>query len=395
MAFVQVLHKPQTPSGAVASTRRMTAELIASARWTTDLTASVLETEVFVAASSGVVTMSLRPQSEIEQDDTYYRVTIPHSDITYYCVVPDVGPVQLINILVDPETLTPVAPVLQSLYQPTAQKGQANGYASLDSAGTVPTSQLPAGSGGDAVPPTRTVLGTAGRIIGGGDLSANRTFDLHADVVAALGDAVSATQPGDLASVAISGAYADLTGKPTIPDGRNVLAARYGCLAISADPDSINADTPFIGMTSGRLYGFRMAVQQGAPITSVRLPIKAAAAGAGQVHFGVYQADLSQLGTTGDVAATLSGAVAESWVTLPLIAGAVATGGYLWVSPLSTMVTGAQIGFVNVPAFAELGWALNTSGTKNAVQLDGVVALPATLNPAGMNNYLDAVIGVA
>ena len=80
---------------------------------------------------------------------------------------------------------------------------------------------------------------------------------------------------------------------------------------------------------------------------------------------------------------------------MPLTAASVATGGYLWVSPLSTMVTGAQIGFVNVPAFAELGWALNTSGTKNAVQLDGVVALPATLNPAGMNNYLDAVIGVA
>lgn len=374
----------------------MTAELIASqAAWTDDNTATVLGTEVFSPDSTGLVTLKLRPNSELAQTDTYYRITVERSPTTYYAVVPDAGPVELISILVDPATLNPVGPIVAPLFQLRSEKAQANGYASLGSDGKVPTAQLPAGSGGDAVPPERRIDGTAGRIIGGGDLSANRTLDFHPDVIAALAEALTAVQPGELAPVATLGTYASLTGKPTIPDGRYALAARYGCVGISADPDAINATTPFIAMSSGRQYAFRMAVQPGQLISSIRLPIKDAAAGAGAVTMAVYQADLSTLGTTGDVAATFLAATPESWLTVPLLAPATAATGFVWVSWLSTMATGAQFGVVNVPNFAEVAWVLNTSGTKNAVQLDGVGALPATLNPAGMNNYLDAVVGVA
>lgn len=373
----------------------MTAQLIASqAAWTDDGTATVLGSEVFAPDATGLVTLKLRPNSELAQTDTYYRITVERSPTVYYAVVPDAGPVELISILVDPATLNPVGPIVAPLFQLRSERGQANGYASLGSDGKVPTAQLPASSGGEAVPPDRRVDAGAG-LTGGGDLSVNRTIALNASSIASLGKADTAIQPGSLAAVATSGAYADLSGRPAIPDGRYALAAKFGCVGVSADPDSINATTPFIAMSSGRQYAFRMAVQPGQLISSIRLPIKDAAAGAGAVTMAVYQADLSTLGTTGDVAATFLSATPESWLTVPLLVPATAATGFVWVSWLSTMATGAQFGVVNVPNFAEVAWVLNTSGTKNAVQLDGVGALPATLNPAGMNNYLDAVVGVA
>lgn len=218
MSTVDVRHKPQSPSGGAA--RTMTATLVASTAYTDDKTASVLGTDTFEPDSTGLVTLKLRPNSELAQTDTYYRITISRSALVYYAVVPDAGPVELVDILVDPSTLNPIGPVQAPLFQPRAEKGQANGYPSLDGTGKVPTSQLPASAGGGiesvngdtgpdvvltpaelgAVPTTRTVTGAAGRITGGGDLSANRQFDLHADVVSALNAAVTAVQPAALAS---------------------------------------------------------------------------------------------------------------------------------------------------------------------------------------------------
>ena len=218
MTTVSVTHRPESPSG--AGFRVMSAELIAVSAWTDDKAATVLGTELFAPDAAGLVTMHLRPNSELAQTDTYYRVRIQRSDIVYYCVVPDSGPVKLIDILVDPGTLNPIGPVLQPLFQLRSEKGQANGYAPLDGTGKVPTANLPASAGGGiesingdvgpavtldfadvgAPPATRTITGTAGRIIGGGDLSANRVFDLHADVLAAMSAAVSAVQPAALAT---------------------------------------------------------------------------------------------------------------------------------------------------------------------------------------------------
>lgn len=49
-------------------------------------------------------------------------------------------------------------------------------------------------------------------------ISAERLTHIEDGIEAAHAAAAAAAQPGDLASVATSGAYADLTGKPTIPD---------------------------------------------------------------------------------------------------------------------------------------------------------------------------------
>jgi hypothetical protein len=51
-------------------------------------------------------------------------------------------------------------------------------------------------------------------LTGGGDLSENRTISLNAGSIASLLLADSATQPGDLALVATSGSFADLTDSP-------------------------------------------------------------------------------------------------------------------------------------------------------------------------------------
>lgn len=147
MTTRDVLHKPQLPGGGGARTMR--AELVATNPWTSDATATVLGSEDFEPDAAGLVTMKLRPNAEMAQADTYYRVRIARSEIVYFAVVPSsAGPFQLVNILVDPTTLNPVNPLLPALYQATAQKGQANGYASLDGSGKVPAAQLPASSGG-------------------------------------------------------------------------------------------------------------------------------------------------------------------------------------------------------------------------------------------------------
>lgn len=199
----------------------MQAELVATlAAYTDDHTVTVIGSALFEPDSTGLVTMKLRPNSEMAQTDTYYRIRIARSEVIYYAVVPDSGPVQLVNILVDPTTLNPVGPIQAPLFQLRSEKGQASGYAPLDGTGKVPTANLPASAGGGiesvngdtgpdvtldaadlgAVPTGRTISGTANRITGGGDLSENRTFDLHADVLSALSAAVTAVQPDALAT---------------------------------------------------------------------------------------------------------------------------------------------------------------------------------------------------
>jgi hypothetical protein len=179
-------------------------------------------------------------------------------------------------------------------------------------------------------------------------------------------------------------------GQDGAPGEDYSVARRFGCEALAVAP----ANLTFIGMTSQRLYGFRMYVPQGKLLSSVRVPVKAAGAGAGALRFAVYQADGTQLGVTADVAAQFSGAVAETWQTASLVTPAVTTGEYVWVAGLSTLDTGPQLAYVDVPGFAEQAWVLNTSGVRNAVYVDGVAALPATFTPLSMNPYLDGVWGV-
>lgn len=175
----------------------------------------------------------------------------------------------------------------------------------------------------------------------------------------------------------------------------DLMALRYGCKALTMSPVSLSPTDTFLQMSPNRLYAFRMRIQSGQLISKVRLPIKAPAAGAGQVHFGVYNEDHSQLGATGNVASVLTGPVSEDWVDLNLAAPDEVVGDSLWVGIWSSMETGAQMGFCSVPIFAELAWVLNKSGVRNAVYINDAAGLPSTLNPAGMTPYLDALVGVA
>lgn len=63
------------------------------------------------------------------------------------------------------------------------------------------------------VPGTRTITAGTG-LTGGGDLTSNRTVALSAGSIASLALADSATQPEDLATVATTGSFQDLTDSP-------------------------------------------------------------------------------------------------------------------------------------------------------------------------------------
>src|SRR5690606_28317634 len=68
-------------------------------------------------------------------------------------------------------------------------------------------------------------IDTGTGLTGGGDLSQDRTIALDATTQSALALATSAVQPGDLAAVAFSGDYGDLSNTPTIPP--DVSAATF------------------------------------------------------------------------------------------------------------------------------------------------------------------------
>jgi|GEM_PF-3230053 len=107
----------------------------------------------------------------------------------------------------------------------SAKLGVANGVATLDSNGLVPTSQLPAGSGGGGA--VDSVNGQTGTVV----LTAN-DIDGLADV-ATSGDYADLTGKPSLSTVATSGAYSDLTGKPTLA----TVAASGSYADLSNKPD--------------------------------------------------------------------------------------------------------------------------------------------------------------
>ena len=69
-----------------------------------------------------------------------------------------------------------------------------------------------------AVQPARTITAGTG-LTGGGTLAANRSIALNSSSIASLLLADSAVQPADLATVATTGSYSDLTDVPPIPQG--------------------------------------------------------------------------------------------------------------------------------------------------------------------------------
>lgn len=180
----------------------------------------------------------------------------------------------------------------------------------------------------------------------------------------------------------------------------NHTAARYGCKAITMNPHNLGVGTgsgglKFIAMASGRLYQMRVALPAGEAVSSVRVPIKALGSGAGSLWVGVYQADLSPLGSSANVASAFTAGAAETWRTVSLSVPADSTGDFVWIVALSTLDTGPQLVFSEIDNANEFAWLLNTSGTPNAVRTEGASALPGTLAPGSGTSYLDCLLGVA
>lgn len=123
----------------------------------------------------GAFTLSLLPNSVYEQLGTYYAVNITGGP-SYSIVVPVSGStLDLWDLRVDPRTLDPVAAAVPPIYLTRAERAAADGVASLGSDGKVPAAQLPIGGG--SVPTTRILTAGVG-MSGGGDLSADRAFDV-------------------------------------------------------------------------------------------------------------------------------------------------------------------------------------------------------------------------
>lgn len=182
-----------------------------------------------------------------------------------------------------------------------------------------------------------------------------------------------------------------------LPDGGGLqvdpVAARYGCLALTMHPHAISWTTPqYIALPTGRHHMYWLPLPAGTLITGVRLPVQLAASGAGELHFGLYNDDNSQLGVTGDVAAQFAGAVGETWQNVPLTAAAETTGPGVWITALSTMDTGPMVVFSNTSNLPD--WLLNPVSHLTALRRQGVAALPALLTPSTAIPYIDFAIGV-
>lgn len=256
MPPVTVLFKVVDAARQPVQGRGVTGKLISPDGLLADHTGTVVTEAQAVSGEDGLVQLQLTPQSEIAASGTHYEIQVMHSWTRFWCVVPDSDdPVQLADILVDPNTLTPVPAPTPSIWLSRAELGQPGGAAPLDEDGLIPAEHLPAG--GDAVPATRQVLAGPG-LTGGGTLAADRTLLLNAASLASLGRADTAVQPGQLASVATSGSYGDLTGKPAIPASYADLA---GLVPTSALPAL--AVTEYLGPVASQAAMLALIGQQG------------------------------------------------------------------------------------------------------------------------------------
>lgn len=232
MPAVIVRHQLFAADESPVAGRTVTAELVAPQPFLASNTGSVILAASARSSPTGLVELHLTPQSEIAASGTHYLIRVTGTEFVWPVVVPASGPVELANILVDPDTLDPVEAGTASLFLPRVERGVPNGIAPLGSDGKVPSAFLPAGSGGGAVDsvngetgvvvldaadvgaaPSLRQVATGSGLAGGGTLAADRTIVLSAGTLTSLGRADSAVQPGQLAAVATSGAYADLAGQ--------------------------------------------------------------------------------------------------------------------------------------------------------------------------------------
>lgn len=184
-----------------------------------------------------------------------------------------------------------------------------------------------------------------------------------------------------------------LDGMGTNGHSSTAAVDRWGCLAVTFPPHSVNPVEPqMLRMAPGRLYAYWLPLSVGTTVSAVRVPIGEEVSAPGGLWFTVYQDDGALLGGTGDVSAAFS-VGGQSWHTADLTTPSTTTGSGVWVTALSTVdgASSAQLVFCDVtapevPLFLFDGKALRVEGLNNP---------PATFTPGAGVAYYDALIGVA
>jgi hypothetical protein len=156
--------------------------------WLADHTGTIITDSKAISAEDGTVQLQLTPQAEIAATGTCYEIRIADTFARFYCVVPvSPSPVQLADILIDPDTLEPVSADIAPLWLTRAELGQPGGVAPLDDDGLVPPEHLPAGGGGGAV---ASVNGKTGAVVldavDVGALTQDDADELYAPIGAAI-----------------------------------------------------------------------------------------------------------------------------------------------------------------------------------------------------------------
>ncbi|SDK29814.1 hypothetical protein SAMN04488074_10596 [Lentzea albidocapillata subsp. violacea] len=354
MSTVAIQHYLYGPGQTGVPRRRCTVTLTGLGLWLANETGEIIDQADEDSDDTGLVTFTLTPNAEIAGPDSYYTFRISGTPVARAFIAPVSGaPVNLVDCLVDETTLDPVDPDLPSLYLARAERGAVNGVAPLGADGKVPAANLPEASGGSTPDATALINGVV-------------------------------RLAGDLSGTAAA---------PTVP-GLAMLnpARRWGCVAMTMLPHDLSDVEPkTIALTASRLYAFWLPVPPGTVIAGVKFPLQALAVGPGAVEFGVYQADLTRLGTTGDVAAALTTGSAQVWRTVALTAAAAVTGAGVWLTAHSTCASGPNVLFADTNIE---GWVFNPADRRTTVRVDGAAAPGATLDLTGAVDYLDFCIGI-
>lgn len=354
MSTVVVRHYLYGPGQTGVPRRRCTVTLTGAGLWLSNETGEIIDSAVEESDDTGLVEFTLTPQSEIAGPDSHYVFRIASTDVARAFIAPvSAVAVKLVDHLVDPDTLDPVDPDLPSLYLARAERGAVNGVAPLGADGKVPAANLPEASGGSTPDATSSTKGV----------------------------------------VRLAGDFSGTAASPTVPGLAMVNPARrWGCASMTMTPHDLSDVEPkTIALTASRLYAFWLPVPIGTVLGGVKFPLQALAVGPGAVEFSVYQADLTRLGTTGDVAAALTTGAGQTWRTAALVAPAAVTGSGVWLTAHSTCASGPNMLFndTNVE-----GWVFNPADRRTVVRVDGVSAPGATLDLTGAVDYLDFCIGV-
>lgn len=373
VAATTVTYDVDNPSAQAVPSATVTARLSTGSGDRNDAATVITGTVTTITDSAGAFSLALVPNSAYRTTGTWYVITIAGGP-TYNVVVPVSGTsVNLWDIRVDPATLAPVPAATPSIYLPRAERGAANGVASLGADGLVPAGQLPATG-----VPTSRLIATQNGLQGGGDLTADRTlspvYGSTANTVCQGNDARLSDARTPLAHTHPT---TDVTGLQTALDGAELhpLSGR-GYHSASVELGAVRASSSFAAWVT------RIWVPANKAITLVGMVITAAGTlGAGGLNgFAFYTDDgATKLGESLD-ADTFWAVAGERTVAMAANIAAQATGRFVrCLANVEGYSAGPSVAF----AQAQHSAVFNGTATlqRRSAFTSPVSSWPATINP--------------